>query len=195
MVTKTKRNLDIDVLEVNRGLFFDRPFSKIPKGGLISCNNVRIAEGKIIRDNLGWEKFFSTGQLLDGPVNLIDNFFESGGTQFLIFGTSKSLYRYDQGGNKARYINPVYDTGTMTSSTASAVVTGVGTLWNTTVAGRKNVKVGDKMFLGTAAEDDPTLADFANIVLTVDSDTQVTLTANATVTLSAQPYTITIGVI
>lgn len=190
MVTKTRKSLDIELLTVNRGLFFDRPVSKIPDGGLISCNNVRISEGKIIRDNMGWAKFYSTGQLLDGPVTLIDNFFESGGSQFLIFGTTKSLYQHDAAINKATYINPVYVTGTITSSTASAVVTGSGTLWNTTVAGRKNAKVGDDIFLGTANEDDPTLANWGEI-LTVDSDTQVTLTANAPVTLTAQPHTIT----
>lgn len=190
MVTRTRKSLDVELLDVNRGLFLDRPVSKIPKGGLISCNNVRISKGKIIRDNMGWSKFFSSGQLLDGPVTLVDNFFESGGSQFLIFGTTKSLYQFDSVADKAIYINPVYVTGTVTSNTASTAVTGVGTLWDTTVAGRKNAKAGDDIFLGTANEDDPTLADWGTI-LTVNSDTSITLTANAPVTVAAQPHTIT----
>ena len=183
------KKLSVDITKPNLGVYLDRSSTKIPKGGLVDCLNIRIFQGNIIRDNMGWSGFYASDQQLDSAVTLIDNFFLRDGTQFLIFGTVRSLYQHDEASSKALYINPTYTTGSITSSTASDVVTGTGTLWDTVASGRKNVLAGDMIFLGTADEDDPTLTDWGE-VLTVDSDTQVTLTANAPVTLTTQPYTV-----
>lgn len=146
------------------------------------CLNVRVKEGKVVRDNMGWGAFPNDADALalGGPVLLIDNFFLST-SQILIFGTDTDLFRYDEGTSTVVFITPRYETGTVSVTNGSAVVTGSGTTWST------NLKAGDRIALG-ASETDPEATWYT--IDTVDSDTQVTLTANyAEATSSGEAYT------
>ena len=154
----------------NLGVYLDRPAIAVKPEAMSDCLNVRVKEGRLTNANVGYEKFFV--QQLNGPVVMIDNFFTRAGVQHLIFGTTKDLYQYDEILDVATFITPRYDTGTVEVTNGSAVVTGVGTLWDTS----DNTKVGDEFHAGDAAEDDPTVVWYT--ILTVDSDTQITLTAN-----------------
>ncbi len=180
MPTRSKSNR---VFPANLGLYLGRPPAQVPKRGLIEAFNVRVKEGRVSALNLGWEAFgnFAT---LSGPVVLIDNLFLRGGGQILIFGTTKDLYKFDEGSELVAFLTPRYEAGTADPTNASAVVVG-GTAWDT------NLKVGDEMHFGATGQTDP--EDTGNggwyEILTVDSAVQVTLTANYTGSSGAGAYT------
>ncbi len=103
------------------------------------------------------------------------------GSWYYILFTPKDIYHYDQSASIVNFITPKYSTGTVDVTNGSAVVAGNGTTWST------NVKAGDYLRLGG-------LNDVSAVwyeIQSVDSDTQVTLTANYTeTTQSSQAYTI-----
>ena len=168
------------VFAPNLGLYKDRPSLAIPKGGIEDCLNVRVKEGRIARENMGWSKFLAVP--LNGPVTGIHNFFPRAGGQLLIFGTPKDLYLYDEGAGNVDFLSPRYETGTVDVTNGSAVVDGTGTTWTT------NLKAGDQFHSGAVSQVDPTVVWYE--ILTVDSDIQITLTANyAEATLTGQAYT------
>lgn len=171
------------IIQPNLGVYLDRPPIAVDPRAMSDCMNVRIKNGRVTNSNLGYVKFFA--QQLNGPVLLIDNFFLRSGAQLLVLGTTKDLYQYDEVGDEALFLTPRYDTGTVTATNGSAVVTGVGTLWDTS----DNLKVGDGFHVGAAAQRDP--AETWYTILTVDSDTQVTLTANYAEATAGpgEPYT------
>ncbi|MGI9297771.1 MAG: phage head spike fiber domain-containing protein [Gammaproteobacteria bacterium] len=169
------RSRRTEVLRPNLGLFLDRPHSVVPPRALIDCRNVRIKEGRIRRDNMGWAKFING--VLPGIVTMIDSFFNRAGGVVDIYGTTTDLFRFDPGINKYQVITPVYSAGTVVISDGSATVTGTGTLFDSGTP--KNVKATDRLIIGTVDTEalDP-LQPNAEIVQSVDSDTQLTMTAN-----------------
>lgn len=177
------RTTDQSVFRANLGLFLDRPALSIPTRGLKAGNNFRIRDGELSNLNMGWE-LFGSFNALNGPVLLIDQFFFRSGGQKLIFGTTKDLYEYVEASGLVLLLTPRYETGTANPTNGSAVVTG-GTAWDT------NLKVGDQMFFGSTGQRDPDATGNGGwyTILTVDSATQVTLTANYTGTGGAQAYT------
>ena len=156
------------VVKPNLGVYLDRPFIDIPRRGAIVVDNFRIKNGRIIRENMGYDKF--TAVNLGGALTMIDGFFLRNNTQFLIFGTPKNLFKYNEGTDTVSYLNPIYATGTVSVTNGSAIVTGSGTTWTT------NAKAGDEFHLGSATQNDPTATWYE--IQSVDSNTQVTLTTN-----------------
>ena len=156
----------------NLGLYLGLPPFEIPLRGLKDCLNVRIKQGRISNLNLGWSQF-GVFNALSGPVTLIDTFFLRTGGQVLIFGTTKDLYKYNEGPESVSFITPIYVTGTADPTNGSAVVVG-GTSWDT------KLKAGDEMFFGANNEVDPDATGNGGWyeILTVDSAVQVTLTTN-----------------
>jgi hypothetical protein len=128
------------VLRANLGLYLDRPPLNVPPRGLTACNNIRINGGRITNQGIGWEEF--TKVQLNGPVTLIDNYFLRSGSQILLFGSTKDLYRYVEGTDSVLFITRRYETGTLTATKDSATLTGVGTAWNT------NLQAGDEIAIG-----------------------------------------------
>lgn len=97
----------------------------------------------------------------DATIMYIREFVTSGGTNYLIVITTKSLYSSTNLTTFTR--RPwYYSAGTVTTAVASAVVTGDGTTWST------NARAGDRF---KVSGDD----DWATIE-SVDSNTQLTLT-------------------
>ncbi|TVR78989.1 MAG: hypothetical protein EA405_13650 [Rhodospirillales bacterium] len=169
----------------NLGVYFDRPSIALPERALKDCRNVRVKNGKVVRDNMGWGHFPSEADqicLCGQAVMGIDNFFPTAGGQLLLFGTTRDLYRYRESEEDVVFINPRYEAGTIAVTNASATVTGTGTAW------LANVEPGDFLHVGATGQTDPA-AEWLEIA-TVVSDTELTLAAPyAGSTASGQSYT------
>lgn len=75
---------------------------------------------------------------LDGkPVMMIDNYFPRAGGQFLLFANTTDIFLYDESTREVAYLTPRYETGTVSVTNGSAVVTGSGTTW-----GSDTIKAG-----------------------------------------------------
>src|SRR5712692_4207177 len=173
------------VVNPNMGLYFDRAKIALGSRMLQDGKNFRVKEGKLENLNLGYDRFETF--TLNGQVGLIYDFLFRDGTDKLIFGTPTDLYQYSPSGHSVSYITPRYETGT--ASTSGTAVTGIGTAWNTSVGnpGRKNALPGDEISFGATGRTDPAAIWFT--VLTVNSDTSITLTASAGV-IVAGAYTL-----
>lgn len=162
----------------NLGLYLDRAPIDLSPRALQDGLNFRVKNGQLESRNLGWEKF-ATWTLDGRRAMLIDNFFPRGQSEKLIFANDRDLFRYDSVLDAVRYITPIYTVGT--ASTSGTAVTGIGTTWLT------NAKPGDQIFFGSAGVTNPAAAWFT--ILTVNSNTSITLTASAGVNAAAN-YTI-----
>jgi hypothetical protein len=165
------------VIAPNLGLRFDKPPLALDPRELQDGLNFRVKEGTLQNLNLGWTRFGAF--TLDGPVRLITNLFLRDGTEHLVFGTEDNLYRWDEGTDTVKFITPVYATGTV--EVAGTAVTGTGTNWD------PNLKAGDKMYFGSATQNDPAATWYT--ILTRNSDTSITLTASAGTVGAGTAYT------
>lgn len=163
-----RRRRVFDVLQPNQGLFLGRAALAVPDRGLLDCNNVRIRDGKITNENIGYSKLFE--ETLGAPCTGIFDFTSSVGTSVTIFGTRHDLFRYDEVANVPLYITPIYNTGTVAVTSGAPGIVGTGTSW------LANVAVGDKIHIGADDQDSATATWYT--VLTVVDDTHITLTAN-----------------
>lgn len=151
----------------------------------MDCLNVRIREGKIVRDNMGWGAFPNSDDaiVLSDPCTGIDAFFPQAGGQLLLFLSTKDVYLYDEATSTVSFLTPRYSTGDVDVTLGSPTVSGNGTAFTT------NVKAGDRIHIGNADEDDPTETWYE--VLSVTNDTTLTLTTNyAGTTATAKDYTV-----
>lgn len=175
---------DSAVLQPNLGLYLGRFPLAIPKRALKSCLNVRIKNKSIVRDNVGWGAFPSGDvplNLDNKPVTLIDNFFPRAGGQLTMFANTTDIFEYLETTETVAYLTPRYETGTVDVTNGSATVTGTGTTWSS------NLKAGDFIHIGAAGERDPAAIWYE--IQSVDSDTQLTLTAPyAEATVSGAAY-------
>ena len=173
------------VLQPNLGLFFDRAPLAVPLRGLLDGDNFRVKEGKLTNVNVGYSRF--DAYTLNGPVTLVHNFFLSSGSQILVYGTTKDLYRYVTASNTVLFITPIYATGTVDVSSATpAVVTSAS---GPTAFVTNGIKAGDQIHFGSATQNDPAAVWYE--VATRDSETQLTLTtAVAGAPLTGSTYTI-----
>ena len=71
------------------------------------------------------------------------------GNEFLLIFTTKDVYQFDNTNNDPLFITPTYTTGSIDVTNGNKTVAGNGTLWDTTVDGRKNLKAGDYIRIGT----------------------------------------------
>jgi hypothetical protein len=136
-----------EVFAPNLGVYFDRHPLGIPERGLEDCLNIRLKEGQIRNENMGWTPFNDLN-LDDNPVLLIDQFFTRSGSQILIFGTTEDLYYFHDVSATAKYITPRYEVGqaSMTQDSANIIAAG-GADWT-------DIKVGDKIWIGDSGKID-----------------------------------------
>lgn len=168
----------LDILSPTLGVYTDRPAYTVPLRGLQGARNVRIRNGCVCRELMGWDPF---GPQLNGPVLLIDTFRTRAGSRNLIFGTPTDLYSYNGSTGAVSYITPRYETGTATRISGLTAVGGTGTSWSA------NVKAGDEIHFGAAGETDPD-AEWHEID-SVTSNTVLELVSAAAVN-SSGAYTI-----
>lgn len=165
----------------NLGLYLGIPPLHVPERGLIDCLNVRIKQQAIEKGTLGWGPFNDVN-LDSKPVLLIELFVPRSTPSKLVLGNTTDLFVYNEGSAVVEYLTPRYQTGTVSTTNGSPTVTGSGTTWST------NLKPGDFIHVGAIDQIDPTATWYE--IDSVDSDTQVTLTANyAGATASGQAYT------
>jgi hypothetical protein len=153
---------------------------------LYDCLNVRIRDEEITNAAIGYLNF--NGIVLDGEVTLIHNHVTRDRVSYLIFGTRKSFYLYDDLTKTVSFLNPRDGTGT--ASASGTAVTGFGTLWNTNGSGTtwdRKVAAGDYIHFGNASQENPASVWYE--VQSVNSDTSITLTASAG-TVGSGVYTI-----
>lgn len=156
----------------NLGLYLDRDPLSVPARAVQDGYNFRIKNGIMTNYQIGWSRF-APDVVLDGPVKLIINFKLRDGTERLVFGTMRSLYRYDSATQTVTYLNPIYSTGTVSVSAADpAVVTGVGTLFSA------NLAVGDRIAFGGASIN--SIAGPWYTIAAIGSDTSMTLSGPVT---------------
>lgn len=134
----------------NLGVYWDRPASQVPAGGMTDCLNVRVKEGEIRAENMGWRKLEGISTPLNGQVLLVHTLRLRVGTNVLIFGTQLDLYQYEEGTpKKALFITPTYETGTVT------VANGDETVVFSADFAASDIKAGDFIHVGAAGQDDP----------------------------------------
>lgn len=186
----------------NLGVYLDRQPLEMDPRAMSDCLNVRVKDGAVRNQNMGWEPF---PEAAAAPLNLdsqqvlfIDQFFTRAGSQNLVFGTQKDLFRYNDGGQDLRYITPIYSTGTATNTAQPDnmhILGASGTLWDTdktilpvaTSLYGKNAEVGDEISFGSAAEYDPAATWFTISVVTDDTHIEISADPGA---IGAGPYTI-----
>lgn len=157
-----------DVIAPNFGLYLGRSGLEIPDRGFADCNNVRIKGRKVSNVNVGAAKLFEPS--LGNQVLLVDELRSSVGVNATIFGTKTDLFRYDTATNLPVYITPIYATGTIATTSGGPNIVGTGTLW------LANVKVGDKIAVGSATESAVSATWYT--VLNVVDNTHITLVEN-----------------
>ena len=177
------------LLKPSLGLYLDRPPLQIPDQGMTDCLNVRLKEGDVRNENMGWATFPpDTGS--NSPINLdsadvllIDQFILRSGLSYLILANRYDLFLYDDNLETISYITPLYTAGTVSGIVfggPDSTVTGVGTAWDTTTTARNgltNVIVGDWIHFGTANEQSQTATWYQ--VTSVDSPTQIQVAGDA----------------
>lgn len=159
------------VLTPNLGLYLDRAPIAMDERMLSEAWNIRLKQGHIERENLGWGLFpdSSNALNLDGrPCVGIFNFFPSDGGNFLLFFNTTDCFEYDETNTRLLYLTKRYETGTVDVTNGSATVTGTSTAWSS------NLKSGDFIHVGATGERKQTATWYE--IDTVDSDTQITLT-------------------
>jgi hypothetical protein len=180
-----------EVLLPNLGVYLNLPPIGIPDRALQDCRNVRIEEGQLTAFNVGWRRFSNLWSL-NGPVKLIDNFFDSTGAQKLIFASTTDLYEWVEAGDTILYVTPRYVTGLASCAGTSSVTGSDGADWE---AGE--IKEGDAIHFGSDDQRNPTSAEQPAgphatwyTIQSVGDATSITLTGNGPSTSGAVAYTI-----
>ena len=166
----------------NLGLYLDRPALLVPERGVSSGLNFRISNGEVTNRNVGWQAFDAIN-LDSKPVILIEEFQPVGGVRTLILANTTDIFGYFN--SVLSYLTPRHDsTGeTIDVTNGAATIVGNSTTWQA-----DSIAAGDFIALGTDTVL-PTATWYE--ILTVDSETGITLTANyAEGTLATQVYTI-----
>lgn len=131
-----------------------------------------------LRGRSGLGKFDT--QALQGEVLLIDQYWKFTSSYELIVCTEKDITKYDFSNTRYDYLNRLYTTGTIEIDGGTpTIVTGSGTSWSA------NLKAGDFIKIGSGSVH--TGSTWYEID-SVDSDTQLTLTAAAATTSAGTAY-------
>ncbi len=149
----------------NLGVYLDRPSIQIPPRGLEDCLNVRIRNGEISNNNMGWDQFFTTA--LSGPCTLVQEVIPRDAVVTLIFGTTLDLYKWtDASPDTVAFLTPIYVTGTAAGVNGSTTVEGASSP-NWVNAG---IAAGDEINFTSGSQTDPT-AKWYTIDSITDLDT------------------------
>jgi len=168
---KTPKNDSITIGPPILGVNYRLKPSDIEDNESPLCRNARITRN-YIEPRPGLSLIYNG---FDSDVMYIREFILSTGEYFLIILTTKSLY-YSLNLTTFYRLPWYYSTGTVTTAVASPTVTGSGTSW------LSNARVGDKF----KCDADSTW----KTILTVDTNTQITLTENYGVARSNANYKI-----
>ena len=147
------------------GLFLDRPPFTMDPRALQSCNNVRIEQGRVRSDLIGWAP--STLPSVAAGLIYFSQFISSQNQRRLIGVTPTDLIRFDLTNT---YMTPIYSVGFVSVNNGSTAVTGSGEMrWNT------DIQFGDQVTASATASAGAT-AFFTNnsIVTTIGAGVTAT---------------------
>ncbi len=166
------------IFEPKAGVKLDSPEQFIRNNGLSPYSrNMEFYQGRL-QSRLGLAKFST--QLLPDPVLFCDQYWQYSSTWYLMVCTKRDIAYYDFGEARFSYLTPIYNTGTIEIKTGELnKVYGNGTTWTT------NLKAGDFIKIGAGALH--TGSTWYEI-LTVDSNTLLTLKTNAVITTAGTAY-------
>ena len=150
---------------------------------------MRVKEGQLRNENMGWETFPPGGTAINldsEHVLLIDQLVQRSGAQFTVMGNRYDLFYYNASSELLEYITPIYDTGTVTGASYAAgpdetTLTGSGTSWDTDPTdrnGKNNVVINDMIHIGD--DDYHVQAGTWFRVKAVNSDTEIVVEGDAT---------------
>ena len=161
----------------NKGFILNKPEEMLLEQFSPYSRNMEFYN-ELIQGRTGLIKFDPT--VLSGPILRIDQFWKFSYTWWLVVMTTKDIYTYDFSSKRYDILTPVYTTGTIEVQAGTpTILRGDGTLW------LANLKVGDFVKIGAAGiHTGSTWYE----VLTVDSDTQITLTTAAPATAAGTAY-------
>jgi len=164
MTTETK----FPVFLANKGMVADKPEEFLNEQVSPYTRNMEFYN-ELIQGREGLSKFDTTA--LSGYVMAVANLVLFSGTEFVTFATPKDLYSYDFTSSRFDILTPTYTTGTITIDAGTpTIVTGSGTTWSTNLAAGGYIKIGaGGIHTGSTWYE----------IDSVDSDTQLTLTASA----------------
>lgn len=186
------------------GVYLNRPSLDIDPRALDDCLNVRIRDGKIRNEGLGWENFpqFASDanriNLDDKQVTLIDEYRSRAGSTTVIMANKTDVFKFNPGAGPpatVTYMTPRYAAGSAeVIAGPTTTVTGTGTLWKTakvtapvTLGYGDNVRPGDFISFGDAAEVELTAT--WHEIASITDDTHLELVAS-TATVADGDYTI-----
>jgi hypothetical protein len=176
------------------------------------CLNVRIRDGKVMNEAMGWEnfpQFASSGDRINldyRRVQFIDEYRSRAGATTLLFCNDRDIFRFNASAGPpavVEYMTPIYAVGTaavVTGATTTTVTGGGPELWDTakdtdpvTAGYGNNVKAGDFIAFGINDENQQdaagsTPAEWYEIDSVTDN-THLELVAPIAA-VSAGPYTI-----
>jgi len=124
------------------GVYNDRPHMLMPERAMWECINVRIRNGEITNQQMGYSQYVET--VLPDPILHATNFRQRNGSSHLLVCTRRDIARYNSVAARFDYLTPIEDTGTITA--IGPLVAGVGTTWIT-----DGVKIGDFIHFNDAA--------------------------------------------
>jgi len=148
------------ILPVTGGQKEDQPKQLIDNIFSPEMRDVIYSNGKI-ETRAGLSKEYADDLL--NPIKEMKVYETFTGDEILIKFTTKDIYQLDASNNKPLFLNPTYTTGTITVTNGSTTITGAGTLWDTTVDGRKNARAGDIIRLGSINGASPIFYEIASI--------------------------------
>jgi len=135
---------------------------------------------ELLQNRKGVKKWHDTA--LSGAVLLLERCVYPNADEYLIAITTKDIYYWDSGNEVFKYLTPIYNTGTVTVTNGSKIITGTG-VWKT----GDNTKAGDYFRLGGLNDATPVWYE----IDTVDTDPQITLkVAYAGADAAGEAYTI-----
>lgn len=133
---------------LERGVYLDRPRIVVPESALVDSLNVRLERGTVTNENCGWQNFPfgepSTLNLEARMVLLIGTHTSRLGARTTVLGTDRDLYRYTPATNDVQYLNPRYETGTVT-------IVGTAATFSTDIQAA-GIKAGDYLHRSNAGQ-------------------------------------------
>ncbi len=158
----------IPVFLPNKGVVLDKPEEFLLPQFSPDSLNMEFSN-ELVQSRLGLDKFDTTQ--LNGRVLKTEEFTKFDGTYYLMAFTPTHVYSYDFSNSRYDIVNKQYTTGTITILVGTpTIVTGSGTTWSSNLAAGDFIKIGSgSVHTGSTWYE----------ILTVDSNTQLTLTAAA----------------
>lgn len=168
----------------NLGLYLGQPGINTPQRAFQDGKSFRIKEGLVSNLNMGFDLYSAI--TFNGPIMLFENVVNRAGVSKLVVGTTKDLYDYNEGADTATYLTPRFAHADTVTIAGAVVTSGGAPAWLT------NAKPGDQMAFNAGTSVNSLAGGTGGwfTVLTVNSNTQITLTSSPGIGAGPFSYTL-----